>query len=183
MASVSFFLQLLFPPLLLALHPLPCLPLLLISFPLSFLIHLFLSLASPSYPCPNRHSLSLSPVSPAFLNHFDICQIHVALLSQAISFFFFFWSNVLKNNFRQLPSFQCALVPRKSRMFTLLRKLIVTFRHKPSLNFPSNSSGLLDNPHSSFFSSLIFQKCSSLSSSSIAHSIKFYFFLLCLEAF
>lgn len=85
-------------------------------------------------------------------------------------------SNVLKNNFRQLPSFQCALVPRKSRMFTLLRKLIVTFRHKPSLNFPPNSSGLLDNPHSSFLSSLIFQNCSSLSSSSIAHSIKFYFF-------
>ena len=179
MASVSFFLQFLFPPLLLALHPLPCLPLLLISFPLSFLIHLFLSLASPSYPCPNHLSLSLSPVSSAFLNHFDICQIHVALLSQAISFFFL--SNVLKNNFRQLPSFQCALVPRKSRMFTLLRKLIVTFRHKPSLNFPPNSSGLLDNPHSSFLSSLIFQKCSFLSCFLNCPLHQVLFSLLCLE--
>ena len=62
MASVSFFLQFLFPPLLLALHPLPCLPLLLTSFPHSFLTHLFLSLASPSYPCPTV-SLYLSPLS------------------------------------------------------------------------------------------------------------------------
>ena len=85
--GVCFFLQLLSPPLLLALLPLPCFPLLLLLLPFSFLILLFLSSASSSHPCHYYLSLSLSPLSPAFLNHFDICQIPVALLSQAVSFF------------------------------------------------------------------------------------------------
>lgn len=126
MASVSLFPQLLCLPLLLSLVPRPSLLLLSFALSLSFLISFPLScLSHSSLP---QLPLFISPLSPDFLNHFDICQILVALLSQAVSFF---WSNVLKNNFLQLPSFQWVLVPRTSRMFTLLRKLIVSFRHKP----------------------------------------------------
>lgn len=71
---VSFFLQLLFSLPLYSSSP-SHLPLLFLFLPLSFLISLFFSLLPPPLTLALTISLYLSPLSPAFLNHFDICQI------------------------------------------------------------------------------------------------------------